>query len=140
VRSLLRAQITPTSGGAQPAVIYDAVHCRWEMWLHSDLANDTAAQTVQFNDMAGVWHATSLDGLSWSVDYTGVRDLAWMSSAAGEHLGLLTGADVAAKDGGRYMIYVGFDDQNVPGGFVLPTSSGIVSGVTAIDVATRDVP
>ena len=140
VRSLLRTMIDPTTGGSQPSVIYDATHCRWEMWLHSDLSGDTSAQPVVFNNMAGVWHATSMDGVTWSISYNGTRDLAWMQSASGEHLGLLTGADVAAKGSARYMVYVGFDDQNVPSGFVLPTSTGTTPGVTALDLAARDAP
>ena len=142
VRSLLRTRTMPTSGGAQPSVIYDAAHCRWEMWLRSDLAGDTDAQPVVFNNMAGVWHATSMDGATWQINYTGVRDLAWMPAAAGEHLGLLTGADVAAKGTARYMAYVGFDDQNVPSGFVLPDRStqGYEPGVTTLELAARDAP
>src|SRR5262249_25215226 len=33
VQSLLRKFSDPTSGGSQPSVIYDAAHCRWDMWL-----------------------------------------------------------------------------------------------------------
>jgi len=68
------------------------------------------------------------------------RDLAWLASASGEHLGLLTGADVEAKSTARYMLYVGFDDQNVPSGFVLPTRTGTTPGVMALDLAARDAP
>jgi len=142
IRTLLRTATDPTTGGGQPSVIYDAVHCRWEMWLHSDLANDTSAQPIVFNNMAGVWHATSLDGATWSVQYTGARDLEWMQSASGEHLGLLTGADVAAQGNARYMVYSGFDDQNVPTGFYLPDRSmtGFEPGVITLNLATRDAP
>src|SRR6185295_2031548 len=35
VRTLLRASADTKTGGAQPSVIYDDVHCRWEMWLRS---------------------------------------------------------------------------------------------------------
>ncbi len=142
VRSLLRAGIDPNSGGGQPSVIYDEIHCRWEMWLKSDAAGDTTNQPVTFNNMAGVWHATSTDAVQWTINYNGVRDLAWNATTpdTGEHLGLLTGADVAAKSTGRYMIYGGFDDQNVPAGFALPTSSGSVPAVTTLDIATRDAP
>jgi hypothetical protein len=142
VRSLLRASADLTSGGAQPSVVYDDVHCRWELWQTSDQSSDTAAQPIVFNNMAGVWHATSMDGASWSVNYAGTRDLVWMASAPGEHLGLLTGADVAAKDGARYMMYGAFDDQNVPSGFYLPDRSqqGYEPGVMTLDLATRDAP
>ncbi|HEY1557614.1 MAG TPA: hypothetical protein VGF94_22430 [Kofleriaceae bacterium] len=140
IHSLLRAAADLTSGGSQPSVIYDTEHCRWEMWLHSDATGDDTAQPVQFNNMAGVWHATSNDGAVWSIQYSGTRDLEWMQSEASEDLGLLTGADVAAKGNARYLVYVGFTDQNVPGGFVLPTASGTTPGVTALSLATRDAP
>jgi hypothetical protein len=142
VRSLLRASATLTSGGGQPSVIYDPVHCRWELWQTADQAGETDAQPVVFNNMAGVWHATSRDGTTWSLSYGGTRDLTWMQSAPGEHLGLLTGTDVAVKGGGRYMLYGAFDDQNVPAGFFLPDRSqqGYETGVMTLDLATRDAP
>ena len=93
------------------------------MWLTSDLAGETDDQPIVFNNMVGVWHATSNDGATWTINYIQPRDLAWTAADAGEHLGLLTGADVAAKGTGRYMVYVGFDDQNVPTGFFLPDRS-----------------
>ncbi|MBA3541804.1 MAG: hypothetical protein H0T79_19475 [Deltaproteobacteria bacterium] len=142
VRSLLRASATITSGGAQPSVIYDARRCRWEMWLTSDAAGDTDAQPVVFNNMAGVWQAESMDGVTWFVNYSGSRDLAWKPAEPGEPLGLLTGADVAADDTGRLMLYVGFDDTDVPADFVLPdrTAQGFRPGVMTLNVATRDLP
>ena len=142
VHTLLRTSADRTTGGAQPTVIYDDYHCRWEMWLHSDLPGETDVQPVVFNNMAGVWHATSTDGASWSINYNGLRDLAWQGSAPdpGEHLGLLTGADVAMKSTGRYMIYGAFDDQNVPAGYLLPDHTGTRPGVMTLDLATRDAP
>jgi len=142
VRSLLRASADTKTGGAQPSVIYDDVHCRWELWMTSDAPGDTTAQPIVFNNTAGVWHAISNDGASWSVNFNGTRDQAWMPSAAGEHLGLLTGTEVAAKSTARYMLYVGFDDQNVPSGFYLPDRSvqGYEPGVMVLDLATRDAP
>lgn len=142
VRSLLKMAAVPTSGGGQPSVIYDAIHCRWEMWLRADADGEANAQPIVFNNMVGVWHATSPDGVTWSVDYAGARDLAWNSTTPddGEHLGLLTGADVAAKGASRYMVYSGFDNQNVPPGFVLPDRSqqGYEPGVITLNVAARD--
>jgi hypothetical protein len=144
VKSLLRASANDTTGGQQPSVIYDARHCKWEMWLTSDLPNDTAAQPVAFNNMAGVWHADSSDGVVWSVFYTGQRNLTWNAASPepGEKLGLLTGADVAQNSTGRLMLYVGFDDQNVPNGFFLPdkTQTGFRPGVMTLNIATRDLP
>ena len=143
VPSLLRASSMPTTGGAQPSAVYDAVHCKWEMWLTSDATGDHDNQPIVFNNMAGVWHATSADGMTWQINYAFARDLAWMQTSSGEHLGLLTGADVAIKNGGRYMVYVGFDDQNVPTGSYLPDRSvtpGYEPGVMVLDVATRDAP
>jgi hypothetical protein len=142
IPSLLRASADKTTGGAQPSVIYDELHCRWEMWLTSDAMNEASNQPVQFNNMVGVRHATSLDGTSWTIHYNELRDLVWDQTAAGEHLGLLTGADVAVKATARYMVYVGFDDQNVPTGSFLPTATqpGYRDGVMTLDVATRDAP
>ena len=142
VRSLLGASIDATSGGAQPSVIYDTLHCRWEMWLVRDAAGENDAQPVVLDNMAGVWHATSFDGTTWSITYTGARDLAWMASAPGEHLGLRTGADVAGKGTARYLVYVVFDDQDVPSGATLPDRSmqGSEPGVMALDLAARDAP
>jgi hypothetical protein len=142
VRSLLRASADLTTGGAQPSVIYDDIHCKWEMWLTSDATGDTATQPIVFNNMAGVWHATSTNATSWTINYQQARDLAWDAAASGEHLGLMTGADVAAKTTGRYMVYTGFDNQDVPTGSFLPDRStlGYEAGVMTLNLATRDAP
>lgn len=138
--SLLRASSDPLSGGAQPTVIYDEPHCKWEMWLVNDAPSDTAAQTITANNMAGVFHASSQNGTSWSINYSQLRDVVWMSTENGEHLGLRTGADVAQKNGGRYMLYTGFDNQNVPANSTLPTASGTTPGVMTLNLITRDAP
>lgn len=143
IPSLSRASADPTTGGAQPSVIYDDVHCRWELWLTSDSPpTENDDQPVEFNNMVGVWRATSTDGSTWSINYSFARDFVWDASAPGEHLGLLTGADIAAVGGGRYMVYVGFDDQNVPTGSFLPdrTATGYRPGVMTLNLATRDAP
>src|SRR5690606_730370 len=128
------ASADPTTGGRQPSVIYDDLHCRWEMWLTSDAAGDTDDQPVTFNNMAGVWHATSTDGSAWSINYQQARDHEWNRDAPGKHLGLLTGADVAAKGNGRYLVYFGFDNENVPVGSYLPDGSdeGFQPGVMTL--------
>jgi len=140
IRSLLRASANLATGGGQPSVIYDATHCKWEMWLTNDLAGDHAAQPVAFNNMAGVWHADSTDGTSWHINYVFARDLVWSQTEAGEHLGLRTGADVGDNGNGRLMAFVGFDDQNVPTDFTLPSTTGVVPGVMGLSIATRDLP
>lgn len=141
VRSLLRASADLKTGGAQPSVVYDVSHCRWEMWFTSDLAGDVNSQPVAFNNMAGVWHATSTDGNAWSVNFVFARELAWMASEPGEELGLRGGADVGDSGSGRLMLYVGFDDDDVPTGFTLPLrAGGTTPGVSALNVATRDLP
>ena len=142
VRSLLRASADTKTGGQQPSVIYDAAHCRYELWLTSDLGAENDAQPVEFNNMMGVYKAESSDGITWSMNYTRPRDLQWDANAPGEGLGLLTGADVAQSSTGRLMLYVGFDDENVPAGFALPdrTPQGFRSGVMTLNVATRDLP
>lgn len=140
VRSLLKTSAL-TSGGQQPSVIYDAIHCKWELWLRNDAPADLAAQPVDFNNMAGVYKAESTDGESWSVNYAFARDLAWLPAEPGEDLGLMTGADVGANGSGRVMLFVGFDDDDVPSGFALPTrGGGFQPGVMVLNVATRDLP
>ena len=141
VRSLLRTSAL-TSGGQQPSVIYDPIHCKWELWLRNDLAGATDAQPVDVDNMAGVYKAESTDGESWSVNYAFARDFAWNATEGGEGLGLVTGADVGTSGSGRLMLYVGLDDENVPAGFVLPnrTGGGTRPGVFTLNVATRDLP
>lgn len=140
VKSLLRASSDDTSGGQQPSVTYDAVHCKWEMWLTNDLTADTTNQLVALDNMRGVWKAESNDALSWSINYIGRRDIEWTAPTAGERLGVRTGADIAQNSSGRLMLYTGFDDQSVPAGYTLPTASGTRAGVMTINVATRDLP
>jgi hypothetical protein len=89
-----------------------------------------------------VYKAESSDGVAWSIFHTSPRDVSWSASpsAAGEALGVRTGFDVAQQSNGRVMVYVGYDDDNVPAGSTLPTASGTTPGVMTINVATRDVP
>ncbi len=140
IRSLLRASADTKTGGQQPSVIYDATHCRYELWLTSDVGTENNAQPIEFNNMMGVYKGESMDGVTWSLNYNRPRDLQWSATEAGEHLGLLTGADVAQNTTGRLMLYVGFDDQNVPTDFMLPTPTGSRAGVMTLNVATRDLP
>jgi hypothetical protein len=143
VRSLLRMSSVLTSGGAQPSVIYDETHCKWEIWLTSDASGEHDNQPVAFNNMTGVWHADSTDGINWHINYAFARELTWTPTETGEPLGLLTGADVGQNGNGRLMLYVGFDDQMVPANFFLPDHSGTPGfrpGVMVLNVATRDLP
>jgi hypothetical protein len=50
--------------------------------------------------------------------------------------------DIAQNATGRLMLYVGYDDENVPAGFTLPDRATATPrpGVTALNVATRDLP
>ncbi|MGE0546641.1 MAG: hypothetical protein AB7O24_19760 [Kofleriaceae bacterium] len=139
VRSLLRAAADLTSGGSEPSMIYDAEHCRWEAWLVNDAPTDTIGQTVQLDNMAGVWYADSTDGITWHINYAFTRALVWDGNEPGEGLGIRRGADVGANGTGRLMLFVGYDDQNVPMGFELPDSSGTTPGVMTLNVATRDL-
>lgn len=144
VRSLLRASSDRTSGGRAPSVIYDEVHCQYELWQTNDTAGEDDNQPTETNNMVGVWHAESTDGMAWSINYTRARELVWNASAPdpGEKLGLAVGADVADVDGGRVMLYVGLDDKNVPTGFTIPdrSTAGSRPGVRVMNVATRDLP
>ena len=94
-----------------------------------------------FNNASGFYRATSVDGISWTPDWD-APDLAWDSSAPGEALGLLTGADATVHGDGRTLVYVGFDEQDVPEGFYAPVQSwydpaGYASVITALNIATR---
>jgi hypothetical protein len=142
VRSLLRASADERTGGRAPSVIYDAAHCRWELWQTNDAAGETSPQPVSLDNTAGVWHAESSDALQWSIFYTSPRDVSWSSTQpdAGETLGIRAGFDITQQSNGRVMMYVGYDDDNVPAGSTLPTASGTTSGVMTLNVATRDVP
>jgi hypothetical protein len=143
VKSLLRASADDTSGGHKPSVIYDAEHCKWELWLSSDSQAEKDAQHVDLENTAGLFHADSTNGTSWSIFYTGARNLQWSVSAPdpGEALGLRAGGDIAQNSTGRLMLYIGYDDQNVPAGFTLPDGSPSGrAGVMTLNVATRDLP
>jgi hypothetical protein len=135
VSSLLAAAADPTSGGTAPTVVYDAPHCRYEMWLSRDALGDVAAQPVDLDNTAGVFHASSQDGATWHVDQS--RDVTW-ASGAGEHLGMQLGADVAQKGSGRFMLYTGFDDQNAGSATLPARAGGTTPGVTTLELATRD--
>jgi hypothetical protein len=142
VRSLLRASIDRTSGGRKPAVIYDEPRCRYELWLTSDLPGEVDGQPVALDNTMGVYRAESLDGRLWSVRYDRPRALQWSAAEAGEALGQHAGADVAQNGTGRLMLYVGYDDQDVPPGFTLPDRGQAAPrpGVMTLNVATRDLP
>ena len=142
VRSLLRASADTKSGGHQPSVVYDTTHCRYELWLTSDVGTENDAQPVELDNMMGVYKAESTDGIAWSINYTRARDLQWLPSEPGEPLGLATGADVAQNSTGRLMLYIGYDNQSVPAGSTLPdrTPQGSQPGVMTLQVATRDLP
>ncbi len=141
VRSLLEASADTKTGGVAPSAIYDAVHCRWELWQNKERGGDPA-QPVVLDNTSGVWHAESRDAVQWSIFFTSQRDLAWSAAqpAAGEKLGMRRGFDVAELTGGRVMVYVGYDDQNVPANSTLPTANATRAGVMTINIATRDVP
>lgn len=143
VLSLLRQSSMPTSGGTHPTVTYDDVHCRWELWLANDSDADVSTQPVNMNNTAGPRYATSSNAMSWTLNYGAARDVVWDSTAGGEHLGLRDGLDVARKSTGRYMLYVGFDDQKVPAGSTLPSRSNpssTIPGVMTLNLAARDAP
>jgi len=125
---------TPSAYGVAHATSTDGVH--WQV------AEAPVKSLLKMSAVPTSGGATSPDGVIWSVTYSGSRDLAWNSAMPddGEHLGLLTGADVAAKGTSRYMVYSGFDNQNVPSGFVLfdRSQQGYESGVITLNVAARD--
>ena len=113
------------------------------MWLTNEGSpTENNDQPTEFENTSGLWHATSTNGMSWTINYAFARDFVWDASASGEHIGMMAGADVAIKGTGRYMVYTGFDDQNVPASSQLPDRSGggFRAGVMTLDLATRDAP
>jgi len=140
IRSLLRMSSDTKTGGQQPSVIYDEEHCRYELWLTSDVGTENDVQPIELDNTMGVFKAESTDGATWSLNYMRPRDLLWSQTEAGEHLGIRTGIDLAQNTTGRLMLYVGFDDQNVPANSTLPTRTGTQAGVMTLNVATRDLP
>lgn len=143
VPSLLRAAADHATGGERPTVVYDAPHCKFEMWLTNESSpTENNDQPTEFENTSGLWHATSTNGMSWTINYAFTRDFVWDASSAGEHIGMMAGADIALKGTGRYMVYTGFDDQNVPASSQLPDRSGggFRDGVMTLDLATRDAP
>jgi hypothetical protein len=141
VPSLLRTAATKASGGERPTVVYDAPHCSWELWLTNEAsATENDNQTVDLESSSGLWRATSPNGMTWTINYAFARDFVWDGTADGEGLGMRSGADIALKSTGRYMLYTGFDDQGVPSDSTLPTGSGPASGVMTLNLATRDAP
>lgn len=137
VHSLLKMSSDPNSGFDAPTVVYDDVHCRWELWV-SDPAG-TSGQTVQLENASGLFHATSTNATSWSADFQN-HDVTWDTTEDGEGDGMMIGADVAIKAAGRYMLFPAFDDQNVPSGSTLPTTSSTTSAVMTLNLAARDAP
>jgi hypothetical protein len=139
VPSLLRTSSDKASGGERPSVIYDAPHCRWELWLTSESpATENDNQPTELDNSSGLFRATSTNGTTWTINYQFARDFVWDETASGEGLGMRAGADIAIKSTGRYMVYTGYDDQGVPGGSMLPTRSGTTAGVMTLNLATRD--
>jgi hypothetical protein len=142
VKSLLKASADDRTGGKSPSAVYDVAHCRFELWQSNDEAADLSAQPVKLDNTAGVYHADSDDAVQWSIFYSSARDVTWNQAApaAGEKLGMRAGFDIADVGGGRVMVYVGYDDQNVPAGSTLPTQNATTPGVMTLNIATRDVP
>ncbi len=139
--ALLRDPGSPTTGGSQPSVLWDAERCQWELWMTSDTDGASDDQPVAFNNASGFFRATSPDGADWSVDLD-APDLSWDADAPGEDLGLLTGADAAVTPEGRVLAYVGFTAEDVPAGFYLPVQTsydpaGYAAGMTALNLAWR---
>jgi hypothetical protein len=108
------------AGGQQPSVAWNPAHKRWEMWFTSDTDVEVARIPSAFNPALGFWKAQSDDRLSWSVDYSGRRDVYWRPESPYEEFGLLTGADVAIADGVRHLFYTVWSSLDVPEGFLVP--------------------
>ncbi|HYE05892.1 MAG TPA: hypothetical protein VEL07_10295 [Planctomycetota bacterium] len=84
-------------GGEQPCVLRDAATGTWHLWFKNDTDAERAALPTRYFTAAGMWHATSGDGIAWTPDYS-AHDFAWESSLDYERYGLLTGIDIV-RDG-----------------------------------------
>ncbi len=129
------------SGGQQPSVAWNPALQRWEMWFTSDTDEDVAQIPSTFNPALGFWSATSVDALSWEVDYSVPRDVYWQPDSLYEEHGLLTGADVVIVNGVRHLFYTGWGSNEAPEGFVVPVRDRreFVPAVLNLIHATKDV-
>ena len=91
----------------------------------------------------GFWHATSQDGVFWSVD-TSERDIVWDGSLATEAYGIMTGVEATVAEDRVRLYYSAYGTEQVPAGFVLPVrnANGEVEYVPAaieLSAASREL-
>ena len=124
-------------GAGQPSVVADATG--FEMWFGRDDSAEVATVPSALFPTLGFWHASSKDGVAWTV--SSKRDFVWDQSIASEELGLINGSAVVER-GGEYRLYYGaWTKTKVPSGSCAYVQSGgtITStpGAFTLDVAMK---
>ena len=127
------------AGGQQPAVLFDATQNRYHMWFKNDTAAESALIPTSYFTAYGFWHATSIDGISWTPDYS-QRDFPWKNTLDYETYGLLTGCSVVRRSGIDHMFYCSWGTRGIPDTalYQVPlTSGGLVPAVITFNLATH---
>jgi hypothetical protein len=101
------------SGGQQPSVLFNTNTNQYEMWFSNDTAADKVSLSCNFNTVVGFWRATSVDGISWTADYT-TRNFSYDIRYAYEQFGLMTGVEVVWVNNQRHMFYSAWGNDQVP--------------------------
>lgn len=130
------------AGGEQPAVLFDAVRGRYEMWFKNDSDAERALLPTLFFTAYGFWHAVSSDGLTWTPDY-GERDFAWRSDLDYEQYGLLTGCSVVRRGDVDSLYYASWGVRGIPdpARYLVPLQAGgTVPAVITFGLAARQLP
>jgi hypothetical protein len=104
----------PVAPGQQPAAVYNAARCEWEMWVRADSAAETALVPSTFNQAYGFRRWTSMDGVTWASNPSAPHDFVFDSLLASEKWGLLTGVDVVQVGNTQHMFYVAFGTVGNP--------------------------
>lgn len=131
-----------TAGGEQPAVLHDPALGRYEMWFKNDRPADSAQLPTLWFTAYGFWHATSIDGITWTPDYTH-HDFAWEPARPYETYGLLTGCSVVRRRGIDRLFYCAWSSTGIPDPalYQVPLQAGgSVPAVIGFDLASRRSP
>ncbi len=127
------------AGGEQPAVLFDPLGNRFDMWFKNDTAAERLLIPTDFFTAYGFWHATSPDGITWTPHYS-ERDFAWEPARDYETYGLLTGCSVVRRDGIDHLFYSAWGTHRIPdpARYQVPLRTGsTVPAVITFNVATR---
>jgi len=113
------------ASGQQPSVLFNPQRGLYEMWLTFDRPEDIARVPATLFQAFGFWHATSTDGLDWSLDSGEEPGFRWNPEFPAERWGLLTGVHVLLWENEYRMYYSSWSSEQV--------------GITALCLATRPV-